>query len=111
MLGLLPHERRERRARGEVVRIRGENGQERARFAELVLTADHFDDAYEGRSLVLYVSEPGSEERLAQQTYAFEHGEAVENVFGALPDGHGFTGIHYHYSEGGAELQYYCGRG
>jgi len=89
---------------GTMIRLTTNNAHEVVEFENLVFTAQHLDDQFEGRSLVLSVTATGNQ--VMRQLYQIDGEKGLSNQF---QGGHGFTGLGYVYHPTSpAELQYFC---
>ena len=74
-------------------------------FDDMEFSAQYWDDQFEGRSLLISVASPDTDE-VVRQLYQMDRGKSLINQF---IGGHGFTGLIYVYHPSStAELQCYC---
>ncbi len=88
---------------GETLTLVANGDEAIVRRDHLTLRARYFDDEFEGRSLVIDISE--GDRQVMRELYQLRRDAAPANDF---EGGHGFTGLVYTYAEGGAEMQYFC---
>jgi len=75
-------------------------------FETMTIAASFQDDAYEGRSLSIAVTNLENGSEIFRQLYQFDPKNPVENQF---VGGHGFTGLNYiFHPDSSAEIQYFC---
>lgn len=75
-------------------------------FDDLTFSPQYMEDAGEGLSLALAVSDAGTGRDIARQLYQIGRSNGLANQF---VGGHGFTGLNYvFHPTSPAELQYFC---
>jgi hypothetical protein len=80
-----------------------------ARFRDLAIHVQHFNDRYSGRELILFVTPADTRHRLAQIEYQFPWNGVPTELPRSLW-GQGFTGLQHVYGEHSeSELQFVCG--
>jgi hypothetical protein len=88
---------------GETISLVADGDVARVDRPNLNFVARYFDDEFEGRSLSIGVSE--GERGITSNLYQLKRDAAPANDF---EGGHGFTGLAYVLSSGGAEMQWFC---
>jgi len=89
-----------------IISLGPENDSQSAAFDDLTYSAQYMDDAGEGPSLSLVVSDRRTEKEIARQLYQIDRSKGLANQF---IGGHGFTGLNYvFHPTSPAELQYFC---
>jgi hypothetical protein len=88
---------------GETVTLLTDGDQARVDREHLNFVAGYSDDEFEGRALSIGVSE--GERGITSHLFQLRRDSAPVNDF---EGGHGFTGLAYVLSSGGAEMQHFC---
>lgn len=94
---------------GQTITLGTNGDREGVEFDDMAFDVQYYDDQFEGRSLVVSVSDRESDAQIVGHLYQMDRTRSVSNQF---LGGHGFTGLVYVYHPSSqAELQYFCRSG
>jgi len=84
----------------------GRNDQKFQEFEDMSFEARFQDDQFEGRALMIVVTNLNTGTEISRQLYQFDSQNPLKNQF---VGGHGFTGLNYvFHPDSSAEMQYFC---
>ena len=90
---------------GEELAVTADAAEASADFEFLSISLRLFDDEFEGRSVIVDVTDRGTREIVTRGLYQLRRDALPPDSF---EGGHGFTGLLYSYHPSGAELQHIC---